>query len=164
MNALTNTSLPHPTAQSRRERWIGILAALVYPQDSPKAADAMGKFLSMLQDVPDEAFTQRSAEHVASLPRRMAIPSYDEVGKGLRLWWRENRSGLLAISHEKPLGWNETDQVWLDYWHRRVAQRFAMAPNMTRIPGGLTVEEHCASLVRTYSARAWQVITEGRRA
>lgn len=76
--------------------WVAFLARLVYPHDSAKAAAAMLHFIPLLQ-FPDAAFTNLSAEFVAMAPRRMAIPSYDEVAAPISAWWREHRPSSLVI-------------------------------------------------------------------
>ena len=74
-----------------RTSWCAIVAALVYPIDPPRAGKAMTAYLPLLARLPDEAFCARSAEIVALAPRRMAIPSYDEVANPLFGYWRDHR-------------------------------------------------------------------------
>jgi hypothetical protein len=136
-----------------RPIWIAMVAKLCCPQDQAGAARAMLAYLPMLADFPPAAFTARSAEAVARQNRY--TPSYAQLRDALADWWRDYRPEYAAIGQDKPRGWNDTDEVWYGYWHRRQSEDFRMAPNMTRIPGDLSVREHCASLVRTYSRLAW---------
>lgn len=139
-----------------RPIWIGIIAKLVHPQDQAGAARSLMAYLPMLADFPPQAFTAQSAEAVARQSKY--IPSYAQLRDLLAEWWRENQPQHRAIGQDKPEGWTDTDQVWLDYWRRREAGGFAANPNMVKPPGGLTWREHCASMVRTYSFRAWKMI------
>ena len=75
---------------SVRGAWLTELAALCYPQAPGQAMRAFRAYMPMLADMPDGAFTDDSLEIAATAPRRMAIPSYDEVRKPLSAWWREN--------------------------------------------------------------------------
>jgi len=77
--------------EEHRRRWAGAVAKLVYPLDPPRCAKALVDYLPLLADLPTEAFTPASAEAVALAERRMAFPSYDEIAKPLRAWWKENR-------------------------------------------------------------------------
>lgn len=147
---------------SLRQKWAAVVAKLVFPHSPDKATDAILAYLPLLADLPDAAFTHRSAEAVATSTRRLAIPAYDELSTALRAWWRDNRPRQQAIGQEKPHGWNETDEVWLAYWRRREAEGFALIPNMVKPPGGYTWREHVASMVRCYSLKAWSVIERER--
>ena len=75
---------------THRLKWIATLAALVYPQEVSKAADALKAFLHLLADLPDGAFSAASLEAVVMAPRRMAIPSYDELRGPLAQWWQSH--------------------------------------------------------------------------
>lgn len=152
-----------PELIGRRAMWVGIVAKLVHPHAPDKATVALLAFLPMLTDLPDDAFTHRSAEAVASCDRRLSIPSYDELGRALRLWWRDHRPAQKAIGYEKPALWNEMDEVWYQYWFKRKAQNFCPVPNLVKPPGGLSWQEHVASLVRTQSGKAWsRIVAEGQ--
>ena len=74
-----------------RSKWFAQLASLTYPQSPGQAAEAFKPYLPMFSDMTDEAFTRASLEAVATSPRKMAIPSYDEIRKPLASWWRDNR-------------------------------------------------------------------------
>ena len=78
-------------SETHRRQWCAAVAQLVYPVDPPRCVKALVTFLPMLGDLPDEAFNPLSAEAVAMADRRMAFPSYDEVAKPLRAWWRDNK-------------------------------------------------------------------------
>lgn len=82
---------------SLREGWCAQLAKLTYPINPEVAARAFASYLKLLEDMPDAAFTVRSLEAVATAPRRMTIPSYDEVRGPLAKWWRENRPHALGL-------------------------------------------------------------------
>lgn len=74
-----------------RTKWLAVLAALVNPLDPARAATAMGAYLPFLAKLPDAAFCLRSAEAVAMAPRRVSIPSYDELANPLFGYWRDHR-------------------------------------------------------------------------
>ena len=80
-----------------RNKWFASLASLTYPQSPEHAAEAFRAYLPMTAYLPDGAFTQRSLEAVVMAPRKMAIPSYDEICKPLGTWWRENRPFVTAL-------------------------------------------------------------------
>lgn len=80
-----------------RRKWFAQLASLTYPASPGQAAEAFKVYMPMLAGIPDGAFTTRSLEAVATSPRKMAIPSYDEVAKPLGAWWRENRPFQTAL-------------------------------------------------------------------
>lgn len=77
--------------ETHRRQWCMAVAKLVYPIDPPRCVKALVDYLPMFHDLPDEAFNPLSAEEVALAERRMAFPSYDEVAKPLRAWWKANR-------------------------------------------------------------------------
>ncbi len=81
-----------------RTKWLAILAALVNPLDPARAATAMGAYLPFLAKLPDEAFNPRSAEAVAMAPRRVSIPSYDELATPLFGYWRDHRPDRHVIA------------------------------------------------------------------
>ena len=80
-----------------RKRWFTQLASLTYPASPGQAAEAFKPYLAMFSDMTDEAFTRASLEFVVCSPRKMAIPSYDEIRKPLSSWWREHRPLLQAL-------------------------------------------------------------------
>lgn len=85
-----------------RAEWLLGLAALVFPADPGRAADAFAAYDPHLEDLPDAAFTPLSLRHVAESPRRMAIPSFDEVRKPLAAWWWKQK-----ITADQRLGRTE---------------------------------------------------------
>ena len=86
-------------SEAHRRVWAASVAKLVYPVDPARATAKIVDYLAFLTDVPTEAFNAHSAEAVALYDRRMALPSFDEVAKPLRAWWRENRprANLIAL-------------------------------------------------------------------
>jgi hypothetical protein len=74
-----------------RDEWLSMLANLTYPANPAHAAQAFRGWKPLLADLPDRAFTRASLEEVVLAPRKMAIPSYDEIRKPLSAWWRDNR-------------------------------------------------------------------------
>ena len=78
-------------SDQHRRVWCGHVAKMVYPIDPARCGRVLVDYLPLLADLPDEAFTPHSAEAVALFERRMAFPSFDEIAKPLRGWWRENR-------------------------------------------------------------------------
>jgi hypothetical protein len=79
-----------------QKKWTAFAAKLVYPTDPPRAAAALLVFLPLFK-LPDDSFTVASAEAVAMGPRRLAIPSFDEVAVPLFAWWRDHRPDRHAI-------------------------------------------------------------------
>lgn len=143
-----------------RNIWVAMVAKLCAPQDAAGAARGLMAYLPMLADFPPPAFTAQSAEAVARANRY--VPSYAQLRDALADWWRDNQPRHTQIGRDKPKGWNETDEVWLAYWHRREASGFAPCPNMVKPPGGYTWREHAASMVRCHSLKAWSVIERER--
>ncbi len=78
------------SCQSRFE-WFSMLAKLAYPANPGRAEEALMPMLARFSDLPEHAFTDESLEHVITSPRRMAIPSYDEIRKPLAAWWWERK-------------------------------------------------------------------------
>lgn len=78
-------------SDNHRRLWCASVAKLVYPVDPARCGKALVDYLPLLRDLPDEAFNPVSAEAVAMADRRMAFPSYDEVAKPLRAWWRDHK-------------------------------------------------------------------------
>lgn len=92
---------------AHRRQWCAMVAKLVYPVDPARCGAALVGYLPMLEDLPNEAFGPGSIEAVAMAERRMAFPSFDEVAKPLRAWWRDNRPAsqrfpALAPAREEP--------------------------------------------------------------
>lgn len=85
-----------------RERWFSMLANLVYPALPAHAAEAMKPFLPMLRDMPDAAFCRASLEAVVMAPRKMLVPSYDELRRPLVEWWRAHRPQTDALQLPPP--------------------------------------------------------------
>lgn len=85
-----------------RTKWLAMLASLTYPASPGQAAEAFQPYLPLLRDLPAAAFTQRSLEAVASAPRKMAIPSFDEVRKPLAAWWKDHRPSPRALPEPLP--------------------------------------------------------------
>jgi hypothetical protein len=77
--------------EAHRRVWAASVAKLVYPVDPARATAKIVEYLPLLSDLPDEAFNPHSMEAVALYERRMALPSFDEIAKPLRTWWRDNR-------------------------------------------------------------------------
>lgn len=144
-----------------RNIWIAMVAKLCCPQDAAGAARSLMAYLPMLADFPPPAFTTQSAEAVARQNR--FTPSYAQLRDALADWWRDNQPHHRQIGRDKPEGWTEIDETWLTYWRRRDAECFAPVPNMIKPPGGYTWREHVASMVRTYSLKAWSVIEREQR-
>lgn len=91
-------------SDNHRRQWCAAVAKLVYPVDPARCVSALIGYLPLLRDMPDEAFNPHSAEAVALADRRMAFPSYDEVAKPLRAWWRDNRPAekkFPALAHAR---------------------------------------------------------------
>ena len=80
-----------------RVTWLGMLAKLGTPADPVKALGAMEAYLPFLADIPAEAFTLASLEHVATTPKRLHIPDLGEVKGPLLAWWRDNRPARTAL-------------------------------------------------------------------
>jgi hypothetical protein len=106
---------------THRLKWIATLAALVYPQEVSKAADALKAFLPLLSDLPDGAFSAASLEAVVMAPRRMAIPSYDELRTPLAQWWSDHRPQS-TITDDNAGGLDATARGWVDFYHKRLAE------------------------------------------
>jgi len=90
-----------------RVKWLGMLAKLGTPADPVKAFQALEAYLPFLAELPNEAFTLASLEHVAMTPKRLHIPDLSEVKAPLLAWWRDNRPARTALSapvakHEQP--------------------------------------------------------------
>lgn len=85
-----------------RTSWCAIVGGLVYPFDPARAATAITAYLPLLADLPDAAFSAKSAEVVALAPRRMAIPSYDEVVNPLVKFWRDMPPDRPRIAQDTP--------------------------------------------------------------
>lgn len=85
-----------------RTEWFKILAVLAYPAAPEKAEIAFVAFIPWFKDLPDAAFTSESIDHVITSPRKMAIPSYDEVRKPLAAWWRDNRAAEVRLASDYP--------------------------------------------------------------
>ena len=81
-----------------QRKWCFLLAKLIYPFDSERAGKSLAIYVPITK-LPPEAFTPESAEAVVMAPRRLAIPSYDEVAKPLFAWWRDNRPARVAITY-----------------------------------------------------------------
>lgn len=87
-----------------RQEWLAMLAKLVSPADPVKAGNALLAYRPFLADVPDQAFTSASLEHVAMQPRRLHIPDLSEVKGPLNQWWRDNRPRpALLAAPERPV-------------------------------------------------------------
>jgi len=78
-------------------QWLAALAKLTTPHDPERAAEAMRAYFPILVDMPLQAFTRESLEHVALSPRRMMIPDLSEVVHPLRAWWRDNKRHVAAL-------------------------------------------------------------------
>lgn len=89
-------------SEAHRRIWAASVAKLVYPVDPARATAKIVEYLSFLADVPNEAFNVHSAEAVALYERRMALPSFDEIAKPLRGWWKENRPDANRIRLGTP--------------------------------------------------------------
>lgn len=89
-------STPH------RVQWLGLLAKLVTPGDPTKSFAAMDAFFPFLADLPDDAFTRASLEHVAMAPRRLHIPDLREVKEPLAAWWRDNKPARRPLPAPPP--------------------------------------------------------------
>jgi hypothetical protein len=74
-----------------RAEWFTALAALAFPSDAKRAEKALMPFMPWLDDMPAGAFTRESLHHVITSPRKMAIPSYDEIRKPLAWWWWDQK-------------------------------------------------------------------------
>lgn len=141
--------------------WLGGLGTLTAGTMSNDEARAKaGAYASLMEDWPEWVFCKASLEHVARECK--FFPAYSEVATHLGQWMRENRSPQKAIEADKPRNWNETDEVWYQYWFRRKSQNFGPVPNLSQPPGGLSWRDHVASLVREQSGKAWsRIVAEG---
>lgn len=85
-------------SEAHRRVWAAHVAKLVYPHDPARAVKMIVDYLlgTSLAKLPIEAFTPASAEAVAEFPRRMSLPSFDEISKPLSAWWRDNRPNRFA--------------------------------------------------------------------
>lgn len=145
-----------------RQRWLSALGSMTAGSMSKAEADAkMNAYIPFMAQWPDWVFNPRSLEFVARECK--FFPSYAEVSAHLATWLRENRSPQKAIGSDKPAGWNEIDEVWYRYWFRRKSQGFGPIPELQKPPGGLSWRDHVASVVRTYSGKAWsRIVDEGQ--
>ncbi|HET6608854.1 MAG TPA: hypothetical protein VFG62_19420 [Rhodopila sp.] len=85
-----------------KAEWFLALAALTYPSDVKRAQAGLAPYLPWFDDLPLEVFTRESLEAVVTSPRKMAIPSYDEVRRPLAAWWRDNRPAPQRLASEYP--------------------------------------------------------------
>lgn len=115
--------------ENHRRQWCAMVANLVYPFDPARCGAALVSYLPMLHDLPDEAFNAHSVEAVALADRRMTFPSYDEVAKPLRAWWRDNRPAsqrfpALTRAREEPRRPPTPDEI--AYAEARTAEALAI--------------------------------------
>lgn len=75
-----------------------MLAKLVAPMDSERAAKGLAGILPMLDAYPDGAFTLDSLEYVAA--RLQRVPTYAELNPIIGKWWKEHRPTPIAITHD----------------------------------------------------------------
>lgn len=114
---------------NHRRQWCAAVAKLVYPVDPARCVSALIGYLPLLRDMPDEAFNPHSAEAVALADRRMAFPSYDEVAKPLRAWWKDNRPAAQrfpAIAAPMPEPPSARTPEEIAYAEARVAEALAI--------------------------------------
>jgi hypothetical protein len=89
------------TERVRRE-WLASLAMLVSPTFPAQAVDGLIPFLGFLEDIPDTAFTRDTLMEVVSAPRRLSIPSLDEIRKPLLAWVKDNRPASVRFAIAAP--------------------------------------------------------------
>jgi hypothetical protein len=150
------------TRTVRISKWLTSLASLISPSFPGPCDKAMRPFIPFLDNVPIEAFTQRSLEAVTLAPRRQQFPSLDEVKLPLLAWWRDQPAAIQSGISEDGLA--RADQRWLDWYHRAVqegpgSKRFAMTPEMSGLPLEEAYGIHILGLVRSQSIAAWRKIT-----
>ena len=136
-----------------------MLARLVAPMDTPRAAGVLMGYLPLLDDFSDAAFTVESLKAVAGAERRIFVPSFDEVQRPLRAWWRENRPYQTALPAPRaPNPVPPSVEVVQAVSAKMTAWRAEVA---AREPASLPVEpmrarSHCASdgvLMAIYEAQ-----------
>ena len=144
-------------SEAHRRVWAAGVAKLVYPADPARATAKIVYYLPHLTDLPTEAFNPHSAEAVAMAERKMALPSFDEIARPLRAWWRDHKLPPPVIRGPGapllPLDW-----AWVAYWQKRRGENFAAFGESL---GG---KRHVASLIRQQSPAAWAHIAAEERA
>lgn len=139
-------------SEAHRRLWAATVAKLVYPADPARATAKIVDYLPHLADVSTEAFNPHSAEAVAMAERKMALPSFDEIARPLRAWWREHRLPPPSVrGPDAPL--TPMDWAWVNYWKKRASEDFRPYGES---PGG---KRHVAGLIRQQSPQAWAHIT-----
>ena len=121
-------------SDNHRRQWCAAVAKLVYPVDPARCVSALIGYLPHLRDLPVEAFNPASAEAVALAERRMAFPSYDEVAKPLRAWWRDNRPAgqkFPALTHTREARRSPTPEE-IAYAEARTAEAIAICASNRR--------------------------------
>jgi hypothetical protein len=93
------TMMSHPGLD--RRGWCAKVGTLCAPGLADKASASIALYLPDLEHFPDACFTAESARAVSRHPRKMAVPSFDEVEAALRQFrstyvWEPPRPALAA--------------------------------------------------------------------
>ena len=83
-----------------RAEWFFSLSRLTYPAAPNRAETGFMPFMPWFDDLPAAVWTKGSLEAVVTSPRKMAIPSYDEIRRPLAAWWRDNRPAEQRLASE----------------------------------------------------------------
>ena len=129
----------------------------------PVNRERIGAMTALIgRDFPDSAFCVDSLSFVASASPFW--PAYADLVKHLGAWWRDNRpSAHLAISDTRVAALSSEDQAWLAYWRahrsdRGMQEQRMLASAQCRLDPAQLPLAKLASLVRSNSSRAWEVI------
>ena len=135
--------------------WLTDLATLCnLPPDLPVADLEMKVSLYAKElgaEFPSAAFTTDSLRVV--VVGQPWFPAYATVRERIAAWWRDNRprhSPAIRDHRAKPLGWDDADERWVDFYHRRASEITATGDRQTQH----TKMGNMESLVRCQSSRA----------
>lgn|SRR6185312_9441049 len=135
--------------------WITRLAQITR-QPEPIKKEALANYVSLLaSEFPGAAFTMQSLNAIAE--ECEFFPAYAVLRKKIAEWWDNHKPAQKAITDDRRADWSEMDHHWLNYWHKRQAEGFAPMPDRPGSGG----RDHVASLISTYSPKAWRYISGG---
>jgi hypothetical protein len=99
-----------------------MLAKLTAPMSAPVAAKALADMLPLFEDIPDDAFTLESLEHVASQCER--VPTYRELREHLGDWAKAHPPVLPpSRAVQAPSGERNPEEEDRQFWNTITSQQ-----------------------------------------
>ena len=143
---------PNPTTLAIISGWVTHLADLTAHSDGKPSKDAIAAYATVLgQTFPSAAFTAESLAY--AVEGREWFPAVSVVSAAVRDWWNQHKpqcAAAITDQRTKPIGWEEADQRWVDFWFKRREEiRGLEDPRQGTFQG-----ERLVSLIRCQSPRA----------